>query len=423
MTFVSDVTVNRWLPGSIDLFTAEFFKMPKDLPPGEINAVTDTIPISAELARWDIHAVCALTRKQHVDPVVRLGIKGRARRRLVSVEQDSGGEETGRCRVPPRTKTSFKGWELYIWEEKGETYFSLMFGTNRLKSREEIIEGAVKGIDAIKPKLDELKPGESVGIAGKGTGQHRQEPSRIKSWNTVRSSAWKRGGTNDIHSCGNYTMNSLLLPEARNVLERLHALADARDESIIQQVRGNEAEWNAATAEQKAALMSDALLPVSKDAGRFLYAVARSIDAKRIVEFGTSFGVSTIYFAAAIKDNGGGLVIGTELEPSKVAKANQHLAEAGLSEFADIRAGDAMQTLRDVGTVDLLFLDGWKLMYLDLLKLLMPDLRQGAVVLADDVTLFPADVAAYLDYVRDPTNGFVTATLPLGDGIEYSVKL
>ena len=161
-----------------------------------------------------------------------------------------------------------------------------------------------------------------------------------------------------------------LLPEVQNVLERLHTLADARDETTIQQVRGNEAVWNTASSEQKAAMMQDALLPVSQDAGRFLYAVARSISAKRIVEFGTSFGVSTIYFAAAMKDNGGGLVNGSELEGSKVAKANQHLAEAGLSEFADVRPGDALQTLRDVGgTIDLLFLDGWKVMYLDVLKL------------------------------------------------------
>ncbi len=215
-----------------------------------------------------------------------------------------------------------------------------------------------------------------------------------------------------------------LLPEVQNVLERLHTLADARDETTIQQVRGNEAVWNTASSEQKAAMMQDALLPVSQDAGRFLYAVARSISAKRIVEFGTSFGVSTIYFAAAMKDNGGGLVNGSELEGSKVAKANQHLAEAGLSEFADVRPGDALQTLRDVGgTIDLLFLDGWKVMYLDVLKLLMPSLRQGSVVLADDVTLFPDDVANYLDFVRNPANGFVTATIPLGDGIEYSVKL
>jgi len=118
------------------------------------------------------------------------------------------------------------------------------------------------------------------------------------------------------------------------------------------------------------------------------------------------------------------VVIGSELEASKVARANQHLAAAGLAQFADIRPGDALQTLRDVaGKVDLLFLDGWKPMYLGLFKVIMPQLRQGAVVLADDVTLFPDDVASYLSFVRNPANGVVTVTLPLGDEIEYSVKL
>jgi hypothetical protein len=56
--------------------------------------------------------------------------------------------------------------------------------------------------------------------------------------------------------------------------------------------------------------------------------------------------IASVYFAAAVKDNGGGLVIGSELEGSKVAKANRHLAEAGLAQFADIRPGDAMHTLR-----------------------------------------------------------------------------
>jgi hypothetical protein len=55
-------------------------------------------------------------------------------------------------------------------------------------------------------------------------------------------------------------------------------------------------------------------------------------------------------------------------------------------------------------------------MYPDVLKLLMPSLRQGAIVLADGVTLFPDDVAAYLEFVRNPANGFVTVALLLGDG-------
>jgi hypothetical protein len=65
------------------------------------------------------------------------------------------------------TKTSFKGWELYIWQDDDETYFSLLLGTNRLKTDDEIAKAAVKGSDAIKSKLDELKPGEYVSVGGK----------------------------------------------------------------------------------------------------------------------------------------------------------------------------------------------------------------------------------------------------------------
>jgi predicted O-methyltransferase YrrM len=216
-------------------------------------------------------------------------------------------------------------------------------------------------------------------------------------------------------------MTTLLQPQVQTVLDRLHKLADANDDEIGQRVRNSSAS-KLATAQERAALLKDALLPVSKDAGTFLYGLVRSTAAKRVVEFGTSFGISTIYFAAALKDNGGGLVIGSELEPTKVAKANQHLVEAGLSEFVDIRPGDARDTLKDIGEIDLLFLDGWKNLYLDILKMKMANLRPGSVVLADDIDLFPEHLAGYLDFIRDPANGFVSVYLPLGDGIEYSVK-
>jgi len=217
--------------------------------------------------------------------------------------------------------------------------------------------------------------------------------------------------------------STLCLPQVDAVLKRLHNLADERDEAIGQRVRSDPA-WMTASSQQKATMLQEALLPVSKDAGRFLYAMARSIRAKRIVEFGTSFGISTIYFAAALRDNGGGLVIGSELDEGKVVRANQHLAEAGLSEYAQVRPGDAMQTLRDTGgKIDILFLDGWKELYLELLHLVWPNLRSGSVVLADDVTLFPDQLAPYLEYVRNPAHGLVSVLVPIGDGIEYSVKL
>lgn len=142
------------------------------------------------------------------------------------------------------------------------------------------------------------------------------------------------------------------------------------------------------------------------------------------MEFGTSYGISTIYFAAALRDVGGGLIIGSELEPSKFIKATQHLKEAGLSQFVEIRLGDALQTLGAAsGTIDLLFLDGWKDLYLDVLHLVLDSLRPGSVVLADDLNIALEELTPYLEYVRNPANGFVSVELPIDDGIEYSVKL
>lgn len=168
--------------------------------------------------------------------------------------------------------------------------------------------------------------------------------------------------------------------------------------------------------------MKDTYLPVSRSQGEMLYLVARSIDARRVVEFGTSFGVSTLYLAAAVKDNGGGVVIGTELEPSKQAKATENLREAGLSAFAGVRLGDAMTTLADVeAPVDMVLLDGWKDGYLDILELLKPKLRPRAVVLADNIFRFKRSLRPYVEYMQSGTNGFVSSTIEIADGFELSV--
>jgi predicted O-methyltransferase YrrM len=170
--------------------------------------------------------------------------------------------------------------------------------------------------------------------------------------------------------------------------------------------------------------LRDLYVPVSRKQGELLYLVARSLRAKRIVEFGTSFGISTTYLAAAVKDNGGGVVIGSELEPNKVATARRNLDEAGLSELVQIREGDAQDTLRDPGgTIDMVLLDGFKKLYLPMLKMLTPHLRQGAVVLGDNIFTFRRALAPYVSFVQNPDNGFFSVTLFLGDGTEYSVRL
>jgi len=176
-------------------------------------------------------------------------------------------------------------------------------------------------------------------------------------------------------------------------------------------------------AAEQAERFKSLYIPISRAQGVFLYLVARSLGARRIVEFGTSFGVSTIYAAAAARDLGGA-VVGSELEPGKHARALANLAEAGLAGVVDVRLGDARETLRDVpAPIDLVLLDGWKELYLPILQLLAPKLRPGAVVLADNIKTFRRALAPYVEYVQSGRNGFASMTLPLKDGFEYSVRL
>lgn len=220
-------------------------------------------------------------------------------------------------------------------------------------------------------------------------------------------------------------MSALRSLSVMRVLDRLHA--DARRDMfriarVVPFVVPDFFGFRKVDDERLSRRMREAYLPVSRSQGQMLYLVARSIQAKRIVEFGTSFGISTIYLAAAIKDNGGGVVIGSEIEPSKHAKANEHLREAGLDEFADVRLGDAVKTLADVDApVDMVLLDGWKDGYLPILELLKPKLRSRAIVLADNIYTFKKALRPYVEYMQSGANGFVSATLEISDGFELSV--
>ncbi len=221
-------------------------------------------------------------------------------------------------------------------------------------------------------------------------------------------------------------MSSLDDPGVCAVLDRLHAAARgdvwffARNlPMVVGMLLGRPGPPPA----EQAAQFKDVYIPISRAQGRFLYLVARSTGARRIVEFGTSFGVSTIYAAAAARD-GGGTVIGSELEPSKRERALANLAEAGLADVVDVRLGDARETLRDVPEpIDLVLLDGWKELYLPVLRLLESKLRPGAVVLADNIKTFRVALAPYVEYVQSGRNGYRSVTLPLKDGFEYSVRL
>jgi predicted O-methyltransferase YrrM len=166
----------------------------------------------------------------------------------------------------------------------------------------------------------------------------------------------------------------------------------------------------------------DLYLPLDPEQGGLLYVTARAIGARRVVEYGTSFGVSTLYLAAAVRDNGGGIVIGTEIVPEKADVARANFAEAGVGDLMDLRVGDARETLRDCGgSVDLVLLDGFKDIELEVLQILQPQLRPGALVFTDNIFTFKADNADKRRYVADPRNGFRAVVLPLKDGMEAAV--
>lgn len=175
---------------------------------------------------------------------------------------------------------------------------------------------------------------------------------------------------------------------------------------------------------QKTDFYKDKYIPIEPEQGNFLYLLARSINAKTIVEFGTSFGISTIYLAAAVRDNGGRTVIGTEIIPEKVIQARQNLAEAGLENYVDIREGNAIETLQNLDReVDMLLVDGWADLALDILKLVDPSIRKGGIVVSDNVGIFKQDLRIYVGYLQDPKNGYCSTTLNLKGGTEFAVKV
>ena len=174
--------------------------------------------------------------------------------------------------------------------------------------------------------------------------------------------------------------------------------------------------------------MSDKFIALDREKAELCYQLCRALRAKRIVEAGTSFGVSTIYLAAAVRDNlrcdgGAGLVIGTEHEPQKAEVARAHFAEAGLSGLIELREGDLRQTLRDVGgPIDFMLIDIWTPMARPALELVAPALRRGAIVVCDNTTQFRDGYREYFEFVNEPKNGLRTVTLPFEGGLELTVR-
>jgi predicted O-methyltransferase YrrM len=162
---------------------------------------------------------------------------------------------------------------------------------------------------------------------------------------------------------------------------------------------------------------------IHPDQGNLIYLLCRAVRATRVAEFATSVGMSALYAAAAVRDNGGGVVIGSELVPAKAFAAWRNLTEAGLAHLVDIRQGDARDTLRDLGgPVDFMLVDGWPgpaepSLARQVIEIVAPQIRIGGLVMNDNAE------PDYLAYIRNPANGFRSMTLPIKGATELSVKV
>jgi predicted O-methyltransferase YrrM len=220
-------------------------------------------------------------------------------------------------------------------------------------------------------------------------------------------------------------------PKLERLLYRLHERSDGQTAAI----REHRAERDKAARppEEQASLtktfLADKLYALDRDKAEFCYQLCRAIDARRIVELGTSYGVSTLYLAAAVRDNirasgGSGVVIATEYEPGKARAAREHFDEAGLSSFIDLREGDLRETLRRIdGPIDFILSDIWIPMVRPALELTVPHLRPRAVIITDNTEIDRSAYADFFAFINDPARRFGTMTLPFSGGLEMSVRL
>jgi len=217
-------------------------------------------------------------------------------------------------------------------------------------------------------------------------------------------------------------------PQLEALLDRLHASSQAQDGAIGEYV-GRRLEQGTLDFDRwdpdMHRFFADKMVALDRDKALLCYQLCRALRAGRVVEAGTSYGVSTLYLAAAVRDNGGpdGAVIATEYEPAKAAIARAHFEEAGLSRFVDLREGDLRETLRAIdGPVDFALIDIWQVA-LPALELISPHLRPGAIVACDNTTAFADSYRDYFAFVHDPKNRLRTLTLPYEGGFELTVRV
>lgn len=157
-----------------------------------------------------------------------------------------------------------------------------------------------------------------------------------------------------------------------------------------------------------------------REGAELLHLLAATGGRRRALEVGTSAGYSGVWIAAALPADGELVTI--ERKPRKIELARRTFARAGLDGRVRIEQGEALQVLSDLqGPFDLAFLDADKDAYPAYLRHCARLLRAGGLLVADNVLSHRRDLAPYVRDVRAHEE-FVTVTVPVGNGLEVSLK-
>lgn len=165
----------------------------------------------------------------------------------------------------------------------------------------------------------------------------------------------------------------------------------------------------------------------------FLSLLVKLTGAQTILEVGTYTGYSTLAFAQALPPHG--RVITCDISAEWTAIAEEAWTAAGVRDRIDLRMGAAAQTLAelpDSATIDLVFIDADKVGYVHYWDLLVPRVRQGGLLLADN-TLYYGEAAGERPEGNaaaiDAFNSFVlndsrveSVLVPIADGLTVARK-
>ena len=151
--------------------------------------------------------------------------------------------------------------------------------------------------------------------------------------------------------------------------------------------------------------------------GRLLRILTETVNAKSVVEVGTSTGISGLWFGLALQKTGGKLAT-FELDKNRAALARKHFKQAGVDSLVTLVEGDAHQNITTLrGPIDVVFLDAEKEGYVDYLNKLLPLVRPGGLILAHNTNMIP-------EYMKVVTSSgdLETVVYTTGGGMAVTLK-